>query len=864
VIPDTRSDSLEVPALVRRGSLDTPVARSKLRIPPVPADFVRRTRLLALLDDLAAYPVVAVAAPAGAGKTTLAADWIRRRTGPTAWLHLDAADRDPVQLGASLLGALDGLVPGVGERAASLAGDPAGALEALRALADDLELADAPSGVLVVDDLHLIDDSPARDAFATFVEHRPGWLRLLLLGRRRPPLPVDRLRAAGSLADLSFDTLRLFDDEAIDVLAALCPDLAADDLPAIATWADGWVAALRLAALSVRSGRGSLPAQERLVDSYVWHEVLRAERPELVGLLMSTAVVDRIGFGLAEALTGRPDAGDLLIEAEERGLFVTRLDAGGWFEVHGLVRDVLLAELARRWPERLREQQARAARWCEDTGDGPAAVEHWLAADRPAEALRLLADLAVGLADEGRGATVDHVLARIPAAVSAADPELLAWCRMPIDRAGFVDALALAADLPATASGTPRGAVLHAAAAFARGDWAQCLERSHAAVAGVPGQADPVIGHGWRLLARAVALREMWSETEPVVAEARAAVSADGGRRLAHETARAVGLALAGQPVDAVRVAAGVRSGVEDAGSATASVELDLAEAVSARELGDREPAGRSLEALAGRTGHLDAWVRLVAGLELAEMRLDEGDPAAAATWLRAATRVADGDLGGADARDRLARTGVLVALATDDVSTAEQWVRRCADPFWRPLSEARLHLHADRRAEAADAAHRAEPRCARHRVLRDLVLARAIVDDDRPAALKAIDAAVDLAAEHGLLQTVATEGPAVAALVELAAWRVPDAWLGRLRRALAPEPAGLRSAGPVEELTERERDVLRLLPSRLTLREIAAELYVSQNTLKFHLRVIYRKLGVNSRAEAVETARDLRLLARR
>ena len=71
------------------------------------------------------------------------------------------------------------------------------------------------------------------------------------------------------------------------------------------------------------------------------------------------------------------------------------------------------------------------------------------------------------------------------------------------------------------------------------------------------------------------------------------------------------------------------------------------------------------------------------------------------------------------------------------------------------------------------------------------------------------------------------------------------------------------RPAALVDDLTERERDVLRLLPSRLTLREIAGELYVSQNTLKFHLRVIYRKLGVNSRAEAVEAARALQLLRR-
>ena len=853
------TDSLEAPALVQRGRLGTPVATSKLRVPAVPARAVRRTRLLALLDDLAAYPVVAVAAPAGAGKSTLAADWVRHRAGPTAWVCLDDADRDPAQLGASLVAAFDRLVPGVGDRATALVADPDGPQEALRALADDLDLAEPCEGVLVVDDLHRIDDSPAADAFAAFVEHRPAWLHLLLLGRRRPPLAVDRLRASGALADLSFDALRFSDAEAVAMLAGLCPEVPADALSAIATWSGGWAAALQLAALSVRSGRGTLPAQDRLVDSYVWHEVLRTERPELVGLLVSTAVVDRMSFGLAEALTGRPDAGDLLLEAEERGLFVTSLDAGGWFEVHGLVREMLLAELARRWPERLREQHARAARWHEDSGDGLAALEHWLAAERPEEALRLLAALAVPLGDAGRGTVVDRVLARVPPEVAVADPELLAWCRMPVDRAGFSDALHLLGDSP----GSARAAVLQAAAADLRGDWRECLRRTRAALGDAPGRVDPVTGHGWRLLARAVALQEAWTESEAVLAEARAAVSADGGRRLAHETARAVGLALAGQPVDAVRVAGGVRTAVETAGLAALSLELDLAEAVAARELGDREAAERSLEALTGHAHHPHTWVSFLAGLELAEARLDVGDLPGAVGRLREATEVAERELPGADARARAARTGVLVALASDDLPAAETWVRRCDDPFWGPVSQARVHLRAGRRDEAAEAVQRAEPRCVRHQVVRDLVLARATVDTDRPVALKAVDGAVDLAAGSGLLQTVAAEGPVVVELVELAAWRAPEAWLGRLRRALAPEPVVARPAALVDDLTERERDVLRLLPSRLTLREIAGELYVSQNTLKFHLRVIYRKLGVNSRAEAVEAARALQLLRR-
>ena len=217
----------------------SPFFRSKLRVPTVPDHYVRRERLVELLDDLADYPVTAIVAPAGAGKTALAADWVRRGRRPSAWLALDEADRDPAQLWDALATALDPLAPGVTLRTA------------------DLDLVDAPPSVLVVDDVHCLDGEPgAQAALASFVEHKPAWLHVLLLSRRRLPLAVERLRAAGILADVDFEAMRFQDDEATAMLSTLCPDAPAELLPALATRADGWAAALQLTALAIRSRRG--------------------------------------------------------------------------------------------------------------------------------------------------------------------------------------------------------------------------------------------------------------------------------------------------------------------------------------------------------------------------------------------------------------------------------------------------------------------------------------------------------------------------------------------------------------------------------------------------------------------------------
>jgi LuxR family maltose regulon positive regulatory protein len=147
--------------------------------------------------------------------------------------------------------------------------------------------------------------------------------------------------------------------------------------------------------------------------------------------------------------------------------------------------------------------------------------------------------------------------------------------------------------------------------------------------------------------------------------------------------------------------------------------------------------------------------------------------------------------------------------------------------------------------------------------VVRGLTRARA--ETGRDSVVAAVAPAVELASRHDMLQTVVTFGRDLMDVIERAAWSVPVEWLHRLRLAMAPAnlPARTPARDYPELLTERERDVLRLLPSRLTVGEIAKELYVSVNTVKFHLRIIYRKLGVNSREEAAAVARSMTKLAR-
>ena len=233
--------------------------------------------------------------------------------------------------------------------------------------------------------------------------------------------------------------------ESTAVLANHEPALASAEIAGLARRADGWAVALQLMALASRTARAMPMSEDRestadqLLERYVRREVLAGEPAELVSLLVDTSAVDQVSAGLAEAVTGRPDAEDLLAEAERRSLLVTRLPRG-WFQVHPLLRETLHAELERGSGTRLLEQHVRAARWFEDTDDLLNAVRHYVDAGRYREALQTLAVVVTGMYDGGRQAETIRILQRIP--VSAARGDLrtmqnLALCQLSGSQPGL-------------------------------------------------------------------------------------------------------------------------------------------------------------------------------------------------------------------------------------------------------------------------------------------------------------------------------------------------------------------------------------------------------------------------------------------
>ena len=404
--------------------------------------------------------------------------------------------------------------------------------------------------------------------------------------------------------------------------------------------------------------------------------------------------------------------------------------------------------------------------------------------------------------------------------------------------------------------------LLQSVAANVQGDWVDGgrLARQSMAELGPEWILDSFGRIGFNMVARDVALSERWHDDDDDVRRADFELVQDPIRRVSFEGVRALGEALAGHPLAALQTAGGVREFADVTNMAILGDELRLAELVARREVGDGDGVVEALEALAAtdvgpddlhpgprpgrargdpsrqrrhrrRADH--AWTRCAA------RSIARCPERASAPWWRGArptsrwrpTRSTTPSGGSARSMTRSGTTSAAPARGSC-VSTTRRHASRWTTPFLGAVDTTSCSPCCDRWRRASTR-----------------------------RALKYATAAVETAVAHGMVQTVAAQGRVAVELVERCAWRAPAGWLDRVRRASVNTLAIGRDGRPVqaagiEPLTDRERDVMRFLPSRLTLQEIANELYISMNTLKFHLKVIYRKLGVSSRAEAAEIAR--------
>ena len=292
--------------------MPAPILATKLYIPPSRRRVVLRPRLVERLDEglAAGNKLTLVSAPAGFGKTTLIGEWVVGCGRPTAWLSLDEGDSDLSRFLTYLIAALQTVAPGIGEGISTVlqSPEPPPLESTLTALLNDITT--IPSDVvLVLDDYHVLDARPVDDALAFLVEHQPPQLHLVVATREDPALPLARLRARGQLTELRAADLRFTPSEAADFLNLVMGlNLTADDIAALETRTEGWIAGLQLAAISLQGREDiagfirSFAGSHHFVLEYLVEEVLQRQPESIRTFLLRTSILDRLCGPLCDAV----------------------------------------------------------------------------------------------------------------------------------------------------------------------------------------------------------------------------------------------------------------------------------------------------------------------------------------------------------------------------------------------------------------------------------------------------------------------------------------------------------------------------------------------------------------------------------
>ena len=389
--------------------------QSKLHVPWERPALVERTGLIEQLSRARGSRFVSVVAPPGYGKTTTLSQWAARDGREFAWVSLDHRDNDPVVLLsyiAEALNANEAVEPAV-FKALTAAGNSLWA-SGLPGLSSALAFRPTPV-VLVLDDVHELENHDCLDALVALLLHVPQGSQLVLSGRAEARLGLPKLRADGELFELGPTALALNDAEAHALLVAAGADVTKAEAEALNERAEGWAAGLYLAALSLDGGSSSLASfggDDRFVTDYLRAEELARVEPAEHEFLLRTAVLDRMCSSLCDAVLERKDSAQMLEQLEHENLFVIALDhSRSWFRYHHLFREMLQAELERRDPELIATLNRRAASWCEANGQPEAAIEYSAAAGDTDGLARLVASCVFPYYRGGRVTTVERWLA---------------------------------------------------------------------------------------------------------------------------------------------------------------------------------------------------------------------------------------------------------------------------------------------------------------------------------------------------------------------------------------------------------------------------------------------------------------------
>jgi LuxR family maltose regulon positive regulatory protein len=900
--------------------------KTKLFRPRSGYDLIRRNRLIELLNTGLSSSVTLISAPAGFGKTTLLAGWLETQDRPAAWLSLDENDNELPVFVYSLATSLQTVFPDAFQATASLLKAPQFPSPNYAVALFINDLVDMPGDViLVLDDYHLIRNSKVHTLLDQLIEHLPPQLHLVLATRSDPPLPLARWRAQGRLNELRGDDLRftLEETEAF-LLLILENEQVHETSVALAELTEGWIAVLRMAALSLRNASDSAAFLMRLrnrpdrsISSYLVEEILAQLTPTIQVLLVKVSILDQFCAALCAAILGSdfpPEHTQDIIDGLERSnlLLVPLDERHGWYRFHHLFQQLLQQQLQARFnQEELAVLHQRASAWYTGQGLIEQALEHALAAGDAASAVHLVEPQFFQAFEQEQLAQMERWMHLLPEEQILSSPVLLvarAWILQAHGELKDLPRLLTIADrlLASTGSHTTTDendtkyrllhvliAVLWSQFHYFTGQFQASLESARSAWKWLEPGNEYFASFAFLFIA--------WTN-QALGQEEVALLELNNALREQSTYLNSTARLLFAQA--SVYLSAGKLHQVEHTArhllQTAQQADLVLSHyfahwflGVVHYEWNNLDTAAYHFTLVIANQHHAHYWVVQDAMCGLALAYQAQGLDRRAQETARTLLDLVQEQHNMRELMNMYSFQGKL-ALLQEAVEEASQWLEMVGEPevqgpmmFFEDPPVTNIHLLLSKGDEPGIAQAQAlltslwryvEAMHNTRKMIQVLALQAWAYDlqGQEREALESLERALALAGPGGFIRTFADLPKLAKLLNELRKRRKAhqvldknfDTYVQRILAAMTTLPSQVESKDELlrheglEPLTDRELQILRLLDKDLSNKEIASVLVVTPGTVKVHTNNVYRKLSVNNRRAAVTLAKALGFLA--
>ena len=846
--------------------------KSKLNSPCVNNSLIVRPQLMDQLDKFFYCKLLVVNTPAGYGKTTALAEWIRRRKVKCCWLSLDQADNEPVLFCRYLSASLEPVSAGLHKRLNKILLGPDSQSAKLLATVVSQEIALFQSDFLLfLDNYHVIEQPLIHDIIALLLKLAPDRMHIIISSRTELPMVLSRYHMQGQIMELQTKDFQFSTNEIVALCRSKNISIDKDDVQMLEKVTEGWAVGLHIATLTLNGAKGSfqgcgdLFADNFYMEDYFNTEVFEELPGSIQEFLLQSSILNRITAPLCDAIVRREDSHQVLSFLNRNSVFIVPMDKDGqWFRYHRLFRDFLRKKLKQDYVALLHALHLRAAEWFVENGILTEAIHHALQGKGYTRAADLIVEQAKTSLKYGKTRELLGWLNALPQPII--DDNLLlglayTWAML---LTGNFEAYQIwlnkmesyeyiTGKYPNHLAANIKNEliIMRAAAASFMGDIEKCIALNREA----QGHGSIFIGNGIEfnsgeahLLTRrvkipldqvldfALKMNSMWAD----IGEVNGVWSVVLGELLYERNDLDNALNLL----------------VEGIGHAerTKSSEIFIAGSITlariARAKGNLDGAFEIISRTEEQIKEFNSmdWLRLLAAFRV-WLWVNCHDDQSISAWLTKCSIVCNDRENQLVEYEQIARIRALQELGRFDESARllQQCLVVARSEHRLPSLVVILTLRA----------------VARHRL------------GDMEGALFSLREALTIAQRDGYMRSIIDEGmPIIALLRHFLASPVTqkDAaltdFVQRLLRQvnnhvviLKVAVRSLPSASTGEKITRREQQMLCLLETGQANAEIAIKTGVSINTVKRHIRSLYRKMGARNRVQAIKRAREMQLI---